>query len=965
MEPSNTSRRTFIKQCVIGGVAVYSAPLLWEMSRANAAIVSPELAAQWQTQVNGQSKPKFRNDGIAKVTGQKVYGRDYRAMDMEGWPKQQGYAFILRAADASHVYQGFSLDHLPASAKPYKVITAADLARDKIKLPDFYGDNMLLAEGQTADYLGHAVAILLFDSFPAFKQAKSLLQFDQTLLRFGEQTPFVSDTKDPYASWRLIRVEGEDGAREDLYSPLHDGLFFPSVKDRKPEWLGNPNAKGTVSERGLYYAGEIDKQIASAQANQQWQVLEREYRTQIIDPMMMEPEAFNGWYDATSQTFHTVITSQSPQDFQEMAVHMLLSGPLAGKVKHLVVHSPYIGGGFGAKDHSIFPYYGVLAAIYAKGPIRLANDRFEQFQSGLKRHPFIMKSRLAVDKSTLKIQALTSQMTVDGGGRVNFTPSVTSVGATAMQSIYYTPRNDIIATAYASRNPDAGSMRGYGTLQSMTAMECMIHEIADELKVDPFKLRAANVMESGQRNTQGAIPNGTLRYREMLDMAEQDPVWQNRAVNKKDYEAKHPGMRYGVGFGIATKDYGTGAAAPSAAVLLAKDGKITLEIGFIEMGTGTQTSQAVVVSDALGNFADEVKLAEVDIWDAMQLVQTDNPYIISQQRQDEMAANPRWTPVKAMASSASMSAYYQSHVSRIAADVIYRHGLWPAAVSIWNELYFNTPMGSTNLHNARDGRWVDGKLTALGFPPLSIDILAKRAHDMGLVVGVMGHAFNRWAWAEADFDILGTKERLALDALALQYGEGNATFAATSDTTMSIKARQASMKSNGYHLIDRQAMSYPKAELNNAMVTYYAPCATLVEVAVNEGNGEVTLLSSHTWLEAGKVIVKELVEGQIQGGLAMGIGHALHEGLPPFEAGAGNGTWNLNRYQVPLARHVGVWDQRHTILPQLSDNDPSRGIAEVVMIPVVAALIEAVYQATHVRFYDLPMTAKKIKEAMA
>ena len=878
-------------------------------------------------------------------------------MDMAGWPKQQGYAFILRAADASHVYQGFSLDHLPASAKPYKVITTADLARDKVKLPEFYGDNMLLPEGQTADYLGHAVAILLFDSFPAFKQAKSLLQFDNTLLRFGEKTPFVSDTKDPYASWRLIRVEGENGAREDTYSPLHNGLFFPSVKHHKPVWSGDANAQGSVSERGLYYAGEIEKQIASAKADQQWQVLEREYRTQIIDPMMMEPEAFNGWFDASSQTFHTVITSQSPQDFQEMAVHMLSSGPLADKVKNLVVHSPYIGGGFGAKDHSIFPYYGVLATIYANGPVRLANDRFEQFQSGLKRHPFIMKSRLAVDKATLKIQALTSQMTVDGGGRVNFSPSVTSVGATAMQSIYYTPRNDIIATSYASRNPDAGSMRGYGTLQSMTAMEGMIHEMAAELKVDPFKLRAANVMESGQRNTQGAIPNGTLRYREMLDMAELDPVWQNRADNKARYEAKNPGMRYGVGFGIATKDYGTGAAAPSAAVRLSKDGKITLEIGFIEMGTGTQTSQAVVVSESLGSFAHEVKLAEIDIWDAMQLVQTDNPYIISQQRQDEMTANPRWTPVKAMASSASMSAYYQSHVTRIAADIIYRHGLWPAAVSIWNELYFNTPMGKTNLNHSRDGRWTDGKLTAMGFPPLSIDILAKRAHDLGLVVGVMGHAFNRWAWAEADFEIFGTKERIALDALALQYGEGD-KYHGSAD-------RKARMSSNGYHLIDRQAMSYPKAELNNAMVTYYAPCATLVEVAVNEGNGEVSLLSSHTWLEAGKVIVNELVEGQIQGGLTMGIGHALHEELPPFEAGAGNGTWNINRYKVPLARHVGVWSQRHTILPQLSETDPSRGIAEVVMIPVVSALVEAVYQATAVRFYELPMTAKKIKEAMA
>ncbi|MBB1381457.1 molybdopterin-dependent oxidoreductase, partial [Shewanella sp. SR41-2] len=818
-------------------------------------------------------------------------------------------------------------------------------------------DNMLLPEGQTADYLGHAVAILLFDSFPAFKQAKSLLQFDNTLLRFGEKTAFVSDTKDPYASWRLIRVEGENGAREDTYSPLHDGLFFPSVKHHKPVWSGDANAQGSVSERGLYYAGEIEKQIASAKADQQWQVLEREYRTQIIDPMMMEPEAFNGWFDASSQTFHTVITSQSPQDFQEMAVHMLSSGPLADKVKNLVVHSPYIGGGFGAKDHSIFPYYGVLATIYANGPVRLANDRFEQFQSGLKRHPFIMKSRLAVDKATLKIQALTSQMTVDGGGRVNFSPSVTSVGATAMQSIYYTPRNDIIATSYASRNPDAGSMRGYGTLQSMTAMEGMIHEMAAELNVDPFKLRAANVMESGQRNTQGAIPNGTLRYREMLDMAEQAPVWQNRADNKARYEAKNPGMRYGVGFGIATKDYGTGAAAPSAAIRLAKDGKITLEIGFIEMGTGTQTAQAVVVSESLGSFAHEVKLAEIDIWDAMQLVQTDNPYIISQQRQDEMTANPRWTPVKAMASSASMSAYYQSHVTRIAADIIYRHGLWPAAVSIWNELYFNTPMGKTNLNDSRDGRWTDGKLTAMGFPPLSIDILAKRAHDLGLVVGVMGHAFNRWAWAEADFEIFGTKERIALDALALQYGEG--------DKYHGSAARKARMSSNGYHLIDRQSMSYPKAELNNAMVTYYAPCATLVEVAVNEGNGEVSLLSSHTWLEAGKVIVNELVEGQIQGGLAMGIGHALHEELPPFEAGAGNGTWNINRYKVPLARHVGVWSQQHTILPQLSETDPSRGIAEVVMIPVVSALVEAVYQATAVRFYELPMTAKKIKEAMA
>ena len=58
-------------------------------------------------------------------------------------------------------------------------------------------------------------------------------------------------------------------------------------------------------------------------------------------------------------------------------------------------------------------------------------------------------------------------------------------------------------------------MRGYGTLQSMATMESMMNEMASDLGVDAIKLRQANVMVSGQRNTQGAIPNGALRYQEI------------------------------------------------------------------------------------------------------------------------------------------------------------------------------------------------------------------------------------------------------------------------------------------------------------------------------------------------------------------------------------------------------------------------------------------------------------------
>ena len=84
-------------------------------------------------------------------------------------------------------------------------------------------------------------------------------------------------------------------------------------------------------------------------------------------------------------------------------------------------------------------------------PVRLANDRYEQFQTSIKRHAFDMDYRIAVDKKTGVLQAFQGAMTADGGGRSNFTPSVVMVGATAAQSIYYFPKSDLSSVGLASR----------------------------------------------------------------------------------------------------------------------------------------------------------------------------------------------------------------------------------------------------------------------------------------------------------------------------------------------------------------------------------------------------------------------------------------------------------------------------------------------------------------------------------
>ena len=96
---------------------------------------------------------------------------------------------------------------------------------------------------------------------------------------------------------------------------------------------------------------------------------------------------------------------------------------------------------------------------------------------------------------------------------------------------------------------------------------------------------------------------------------------------------------------------------------------------------------------------------------------------------------------------------------------------------------------------------------------------------------------------------------------------------------------------------------------NNADVTYYSAIATLVEVAVDTASGEVELLSHHSVRRVRQPDLPQLVSGQLQGGLAMGIGHALHEYLPLYEDGPGNGSWNFNRYRIPRASDVAVWKQ--------------------------------------------------------
>lgn len=935
------SRRNFL-QAGAAGIAI-KISLLPLPTRAALIETPPHPGSDW---LNAGGKPKYRLDAIAKVTGEKTFTRDYRARDLDGWPKDQSHAFMLYATRVDRVFDSVDLGSLGADLKPDRLIQHDDLVRDgvAIPVPGFYGDVFFVPKGQTARLLGQPVAMLIYHDFARYDAAKRTLRFNDKAVRYGAEGP--STTPGHYGAARFVRIDGGNPDAEDRYSPLRDTVIRAGFKGDEPQWPAAGDSDAMA--RGMAAAADIEREIAAA--GNDALVLRRSYSTQSVDASAMESDNGNVWYDPATQMLHAMIATQSPYEVAEMAAHMVSKSKFPLKSIDLKIGYTV---GYGTKDHAIFPYYCVLAGLYGEGhPVRLANDRYEQFQTALKRHAFAIENVMVIDRKTGQFRAMTGRYKNDGGGRENFSQSVGTVGASAAQSIYYLPKSDFSVATLASRAVDAGSMRGYGTLQTMAATEMMVDEAAELLRIDPIEFRRRNALKSGMKNSQGAIPSGAMRHEEILLRAEKHPLWAERQKRKAAFEAANPGKRYGVGYGHVHKDYGTGAESALVALEFDATGHLKFSHVAHEIGTGTTTSQTVMVADLLGRRPDQTEFGKVR-WPQMPLETTDEPYTLSQEEEDKRKANPRWVPTFTSPMSASNSVYYLGHATREAARTLIDLAVWPAARSLWSRGIGGGQM-APEVVRRDDLRIARGMISAAGMQPLTFAQIAAEAHRLGLVTGVTVHTFNRWQWAEAEFDVPGVgRQRFAIDALAVKYGDG-----APAD-------RKALMTLDGWQFLDRASVFYPPTQRNNAGVTYYAPMATIAEVVVDTGTGDVTLLSHHSIMECGTQVVPDLVSGQIQGGVAMGVGHALKEYLPLYEGGPGDGTWNWNRYELPTSKDVAVWSQTAEVLPPLSDTDPPKGMAEVVMIAVVPAITNAVAHAIGKRFYSLPITPEKVREALA
>ena len=137
----------------------------------------------------------------------------------------------------------------------------------------------------------------------------------------------------------------------------------------------------------------------------------------------------------------------------------------------------------------------------------------------------------------------------------------------------------------------------------------------------------------------------------------------------------------------------------------------------------------------------------------------------------------------------------------------------------------------------------------------------------------------------------------------------------------------------------------------------------VVDVEVDTDTGKVEILRYTAVQDAGKAIHPSYVEGQIQGGVVQGIGWALNEEYVYNNDGVMLNSSFLD-YRMPTSLDLPMID---TVIVEVANpNHPYgvRGVGEVPIVPPMAAISNAIYDAIGVRMNALPMSPDKVLEAL-
>jgi CO/xanthine dehydrogenase Mo-binding subunit len=497
----------------------------------------------------------IRHDGVDKVTGRAVYGADIQMAGLL-------HGRVLRSPIAHGRIRKIDVSKSAAVPGVEAIVTSADFPETGNKIAEL-GEGAIVVRHLSSNcmargkvlYKGQPVAAVAAVSPNIAEEALKLIALDI------ETLPPVTE----------VRAAMKDGA-----PLLHDDLTTES--------LGKPTGKhSNVAKHFQFKLGDPEKAFKDAAI-----VIEREFETATVHQGYIEPHNATALWNPDGQV--TIWCSTQGAFTARHQVSEVLVHPLA-KIKVVPLE---IGGGFGGK---IRVYLEPVAAALSRKcgkPVKVTMNRADVFEATGPTPGSYIKVRIGVDK-TGRMTAAQAYLAYEAGA---FPGSPVGAGAMCVFACYDVPNVVIDGYDVVCNKPATSAYRAPGATNAAFAVETIIDEICEKLKIDPLDFRTKNGAKEGTRRADGPV----FPRIGMIEAAQ-------AAKDSSHYKTPLKGPNRGRG--VASGFWFNIGLKSSATASVNADGTISLVEGSTDIG-GTRTSIAMQLAEALGISAEDVKPVVAD-----------------------------------------------------------------------------------------------------------------------------------------------------------------------------------------------------------------------------------------------------------------------------------------------------------------------------------------------------------------
>jgi len=390
----------------------------------------------------------------------------------------------------------------------------------------------------------------------------------------------------------LVAAETQEAALEALNRIKADITPLPvihSIDEALDENAPKIHDKGNIARHTVVRKGDVEKARSSA-----YIVLERSYETPMQKHMFLEPEGGVAFVDEEG-AINVLAGGQTPYRDRIQISRVLGIPPEKIRVKNTPT-----GGAFGGKDDITVQIHLALLAYKTKRPVKLVWSREESGIAGFHRTASKIKLRTSVDRSGFLLSN-EAKIYLDSGAYQSFGPTILDVSIETINGPYRIPNYVIDANLVYTNNGIASAFRGFGAPESNFAIESMINELADELKLDPIDLRLKNILKTGEI---GPF-NNEIRHAEGLEEA-------LKRAKELFYrpDPTGPFQRTGVGIAVSVKGVGFGTLPefPTAAIEIVPEGRVNIMFSNVDYGQGINTGNAQLVAEKL-----QIPLSQINV----------------------------------------------------------------------------------------------------------------------------------------------------------------------------------------------------------------------------------------------------------------------------------------------------------------------------------------------------------------